>query len=192
MALLDQDGSDAAGLAVRRFKLGLQIGSIRSQAKSALLHFPNHVEKKYNWPIPAWVWQARTGQLVLEEDRYLIVFDDYAPPREVRSGPFFGVWKIELIHLKIHKAEMATHLEIDLMAPKPKVMNSSNAIRTCKTWLEGEFRKDPNQLLKKSDFQKGALSHFAGKLNPKGFRDAWRMAIASDPARAKGGRRPGT
>lgn len=193
MDLLEREAKNSGENAKERLERGLQASIIRSQARYAKFHYPsNYIKTKSNWPIQDWVWQIRTGQLLLEEDRYIAVIDEFAPPAQVRAGEFANVWKIELFELKIHEAEMVKHLDIDLSAPLPKVPNTSLGITDCTKWLINEFQRDSKRLLKKSHFEAAALKQFPGRLNPQGFRQAWKVAVVQDPARAKGGRRHGT
>ena len=183
---------------VARLLVGLRADLIRVQARSAHFHCASDERVMYNWPVPKWVWRVRTGQLLLGEDRFLAVIDEFAPPPEARKKPFADLWKIELFELKIHEAEMVRHLQLEPKAqgsvvasglPK-RIDNKTGIPDQCVNWLKKAFAEDPERLKKKRDFRAEALTQFKDKLNAFGFNQAWRKAVADDPARAKRGRRP--
>ncbi|WP_230279132.1 hypothetical protein [Croceicoccus sp. Ery15] len=181
-----------------RLLIGFQADLVRVQARTAHFHCASGEKIRYNWPVPKWVWRLRTGRLLLGEDRFFAVIDEFAPPVEARTEPFVELWKVELFELKIHEAEMVRHLQLepiaanDAISPRApgRIDNKVGISDQCANWLKEAFAQDPERRKKKRDFRDDALLHFQDKLNPFGFDQAWRKAIADDPVRAKRGRRP--
>lgn len=191
--ILGQNAGNGNGNLGHRLLLGLQKGLIRSQARTAHFSIANREIRKYNWPIPEWVWQLRGGNFALLEDRFYAVIDEFAPPTQAREGELAGLWKVELRELKIHKSEMLRNLNISASSPSSAPIHSkSNIINQCENWLKAEFGKRPSVTKTKTDFERDALKQFSGKLSPAGFRAAWKQAIQTFPNRSKPGRPKGT
>lgn len=193
LTILGQNAGNGNGNLGRRLLLGLQKGLIRSQARTAHLSIADHEIRKYNWSIPEWVWQLRTGDLILSEDRFHAVIDEFAPPSQAREGELAGLWKVDLRELKFHKPEMLRNLNISAVSPpSAPVHNKSVFVGNCADWLKAEFGKHPRVTKTKEQFEREAIEQFRGKLGPPGFRAAWKTAVQAFPDRSKPGRPQGT
>ena len=193
LTILGQNAGNGNNNLEFRLLLGLQKGLIRSQARTAHLSIADHEIRKFNWPIPEWVWQLRGGNLILSEDRFHAVIDEFAPPSQAREGELAGLWKVELRELKIHKPEMLRNLNISAVSPpSAPVQNKSTSITACANWLKAEFGKHPRVMKTKEQFEREALKQFQNKLNPAGFRAAWKSAVQEFPDRSQPGRPQGT